>query len=325
MSIKILKPGIQSSVQDRGRFGFQRYGVSISGCMDQYASSIANLLTGNSRNEALVEITLHGTQFVVLEDCLLAFCGGGSLPYIGNFPLGLNKAIWVPQNSVIDFRYNDSGCRLYMAVAGGWNTAKVMNSRSIFPAAGAGKALEAGDVLYGGLPSRRAVKIVELMDTSGISLSGWGYGATVVQTGGTMIRVMKGPEWELFTDESHAHWVQSDYTITNASNRMGYRLSGKILMLKGKKEMISTAVTMGTVQVTPDGNPLILMADAQTTGGYPRIAQVIDVDCSICAQKKPGDHFRFTLVSANDAEELYIDREVQLARLEKTIQSKMGI
>jgi antagonist of KipI len=325
MSIKILKAGIHSSIQDRGRFGFQRYGVSISGCMDQYAAAVANLLTGNSRNEALVEITLHGMQIQFLEDSLVAFSGGGALPFIHDHQLSINKAIWIPRDSVIDFRYHHTGCRLYMAVAGGWNSAIVMNSRSSFPWVGAGKLLTAGDILDGGFPSRRAVKIVEQMDTSTISMANWGYAETEIHTGGSLIRVMKGPEWELFTNISQTHWLQADYELTNASNRMGYRLSGEPLMLHEPKEMISTAVTMGTVQVTPDGSPLILMADAQTTGGYPRIAQVIDVDCSICAQKKPGDQIRFSIVTATDAEALFIEREEQLVRLEKTIQSKMGI
>ena len=325
MSIRILKPGMFSSVQDRGRFGFQRYGVSISGSMDQYAASVANLLTGNSRDEAVLEITLHGMQAEFLEDCLVAFCGGGSIPFISGRPLVCNKAIWIPKHSVIEFRYNQTGCRLYMAVAGGWNAAKVMNSRSSFPAAGAGKILETGDVLYGGLPSRRAVKIVALMDTSTLSMASWGYGETDIAAGGNMIRVLQGPEWDFFTETSHDHWLHCFYTLTNASNRMGYRLAGEVLQLREHKEMISTAVTMGTVQVTPDGNPLILMADAQTTGGYPRIAQVIEVDFSICAQKKPGDQIRFTVITPTQAEDLFFEREEQLTRLEKTIQSKMGI
>ena len=291
MSIRIHKAGVLSSLQDRGRFGFRRYGVPASGSMDQHAASIANLLTGNLRDEAVLEITLHGMQVEFIDDSLVAFTGGGSRPFIGDRPMDINKAIWVPRGSVMDFRYHPTGCRLYMAIAGGWIAEKIMNSRSCYPAAGAGKIYSAGDVIYGGQPSQRAVKIVEQMDTSVISMAGWGYGSMESQS--NAVRVIKGPEWDEFTAASHDNWMNTKYTVTASSNRMGYRLSGNALQLRHKKELISTAVMMGTIQVTPDGNPLILLADAQTTGGYPRLAQVIEVDFPVLAQKRPGDKISF--------------------------------
>ncbi len=325
MGIKIIKPGMYCSLQDRGRYGHRRYGVPVSGSMDQYAATVANLLTGNSRNEAVLEITLHGLQVIFTEDSLVAFCGGGSKPYCGNLALGMNKAIWIPKNSAIDFRYSNDGCRLYMGIAGGWTMTPVMGSRSFYVQAGAGRVLKPNDVLYGGLPSRRAVKMVEQLDTSVISMASWGYGETAFPTGVGAIRVTRGQEWPMFTEASKENWKRSCYLVTQSSNRMGYRLSGGPLLLTQQKEMISTAVSMGTVQVTPDGNPLILMADAQTTGGYPRIAQVIEADFSLCAQKRPGDKITFSEVLPHMAEALYIEREEQLARIEKTIMAKMGV
>ena len=323
MSIRIRKAGILSSLQDCGRIGFRRYGVPVSGSMDQHAAAVANLLAGNHREEAVIEITLHGMQVEFLQDSLVAFAGSGTRPFIGTRSIDINKAVWILEGSVMDFRYHESGCRLYMAIAGGWMADKVMNSRSCFPAAGAGKIIAAGDYLTGGQPSHRAVKIVGQMDTSSISMSGWGYGVQEKEV--HVVRVMKGPEWDGFTAASHDNWMNSLYTVTTSSNRMGYRLSGNALQLKHKKEMISTAVMMGAVQVTPDGNPLILLADAQTTGGYPRIAQVIDVDFSILAQKRPGDKISFLMVNPDIAESLYILNDEQLSRLEKTIESKTGI
>ncbi len=174
MSIRIHKSGILSSLQDRGRFGFRRYGVPASGCMDQHAAAIANLLTGNHRDEAVLEITLQGMRVEFIDDSLVAFTGGGSRPYVGEQPMDINKAIWIPKGSVMDFRYYPAGCRLYMAIAGGWVTEKIMNSRSCYPAAGAGKILSTGDVLYGGRPSQCAVKIVGQMDTSRSQYGGMG-------------------------------------------------------------------------------------------------------------------------------------------------------
>jgi antagonist of KipI len=291
--------------------------------MDQHAAAVANLLAGNHREEAVMEITLHGMQVEFLQDSLVAFAGGGSRPFVGTRAIDIHKAVWILKGSVMDFRYHESGCRLYMAIAGGWMADKVMNSRSCFPAAGAGKVIVAGDSLYGGQPSHRAVKIVAEMDTSAISMAGWGYGVQEkeVQT----VRVIMGPEWDEFTAASHDNWMNSRYTVTTSSNRMGYRLSGDALQLKHNRDLISSAVTMGTVQVTPDGNPLILLADSQTTGGYPRIAQVIDVDFSILAQKRPGDKISFLMVNPDIAESLYILNDEQLSKLEKTIQSKTGV
>jgi antagonist of KipI len=323
MSIRIRKTGILSSLQDCGRIGFRRYGVPVSGSMDQHAAAVANLLAGNHREEAVIEITLHGMQVEFLQDSLVAFTGSGSRPYLGARAIDINKAVWILKGSVIDFRYHESGCRLYMAIAGGWMADKIMNSRSCFPPAGAGKIIAVGDYLYGGRPSHRAVKIVGQMDTSAVSMSGWGYGVQEKAT--DVVRVMKGHEWEEFTAASHENWMNSRYTVTTSSNRMGYRLSGNALQLKHQKEMISSAVVMGAVQVTPDGNPLILLSDAQTTGGYPRIAQVIDVDFSILAQKRPGDKISFLLVNPDIAESLYILNDEQLSRLEKTIESKTAI
>ena len=321
MSIKITKPGIYSSVQDQGRFGFRRYGVPVSGSMDKFAAGIANLLIGNSRNEAVLEITLHGLEFIFLQDSLVSFAGGGSRPYADHHALDMYKAIWLPKDTVVNFRHHPDGCRLYMGIAGGWSEPLFMKSRSCFPTAGAGKVIKAGDQLSGGLPSPLAVKIVGEMDTSKISMAGWGYSETSIRT--DIVRVIKGPEWDLFSEDSRNSWLRSSFTVTQSSNRMGYRLSGDPLLLGVKKEMISTAVTMGMVQVTPDGMPLLLMADAQTIGGYPRIATVIDADLPVCAQIKPGDKIRFKEVTPHFAEALYIEKEEQLLRLEHLINTKM--
>lgn len=323
MSIRIRKAGILSSLQDHGRFGFRRFGVPSSGSMDQYSAAIANLLVGNHRQEAVLEITMQGLQVEFLEDSLVAFSGNGSRPYVGNQPIDINKPVWIPQYSVMDLKYHSVGCHLYMAIAGGWIQETVMSSRSSYAAAGAGHSLVAGDVLQGGQPSQRAVKIVEQLDTSKINMAHWGYGA--MEAIPDTVRVLRGPEWYDFTSASHDNWMNTLYTVTTSSNRMGYRLSGNALQLKHAKEMISTAVMMGTVQVTPDENPLILLADAQTTGGYPRIAQVIEVDFPVLAQKRPGDKIGFVLVEPDIAESLFISNEKQLLRLEKAVQSKIGI
>jgi antagonist of KipI len=296
--------------------------------MDKFAAGIANMLIGNSRNEAVLEITLHGLEIIFLQDSLVSFAGGGSRPYADHLALDIYKAIWIPKDTVVNFRHHPDGCRLYMGIAGGWSEPLFMKSRSCYPIAGAGKLIKAGDQLSGGLPSPLAVKIVGEMDTSKVSMAGWGYHETEKEKSylqSESVRVTRGPEWDLFSEDSRNSWLRSSFTVTQSSNRMGYRLSGDPLLLAIKKEMISTAVTTGMVQVTPDGMPLLLMADAQTIGGYPRIATVIDADLTICAQKKPGDKIRFAEETVQNAEALYIQREEQLLRIEHLINTKMQI
>jgi antagonist of KipI len=172
------------------------------------------------------------------------------------------------------------------------------------------------------------------MVSENVVVSKWGAIELIEEVETDCIRVMRGHEWEQFNKVSQNKWLNDRFTVSNSSDRMGVRLEGGDLrreqvagggLQEADHEMISTAVTMGTVQVIPDGSPLILMADAQTTGGYPRIAQVIDADLPILAQKRPGDKIRFREVSPLVAEELYINRQEELIRLKRNIRTKFSI
>ncbi len=325
MSLLILKSGLYSSVQDQGRWGFQRMGVPVSGCMDKQAASVANMLCGNPKDRAVIEFVMHGAQIRFDEDHLVAFSGSGAVPVSEGKELLLNRAIFVPKNSIIDLRYTDKGCRLYMAVGGGIDTPVIMGSRSAYEPAGAGAKLKAGDALPVGIRSDITDRMISRMAHHGVSVAKWGAVELLEEFDTDCIRVLRGPEWEQFNKDSQIKWSSAYYQITHASDRMGYKLSGEPLLLEKREEMISTAVCAGTIQVIPDGSPLILMADAQTTGGYPRIAQVIDADMSICAQKRPGDQVRFREVSETVAQELYLNRRQELARLERTVGTKFSI
>jgi antagonist of KipI len=364
MTVTILKTGIQCTVQDQGRRGYQRYGVPVGGAMDKHAAAVANMLCGNAYDAAVLEFILHGAKIRFDDDALIAFAGGGAVPYLqgadhqgsdrGGAPHGgthlggrhlggrekkktsvlpVHKNIFVPKNTIVELQYSDKGCRMYMAIAGGFDVPLVMGSRSMYLPVEAGEPQVAGDILPVAEMTEVSLNMIRKMAGDEVYISKWGAIELIEEVETDCIRVMRGHEWEQFNKVSQNKWLNDRFTISNSSDRMGVKLEGGGLQreqaaggrLLVAEEMISTAVSMGTVQVIPDGSPLILMADAQTTGGYPRIAQVIDADLPILAQKRPGDKIRFREVSIPVAEELYINRQEELIRLKRNIRTKFSI
>ncbi|HLO79410.1 MAG TPA: biotin-dependent carboxyltransferase family protein [Chitinophagaceae bacterium] len=355
MSVTIVKTGIYCSVQDQGRRGYQRYGVPVSGAMDKHAAAVANLLCGNTYDLAVLEFVLHGASIQFDDDTLIAFAGSGAIPVVispslqpgslqgpalggslvggtGNTTaLPVHKCIFVPKNTIVELQYSDKGCMMYMAIAGGIDVPMVMGSRSMYAPVGAGGKQVAGGRLQVAEMTEVSRNIIKNMVGDKVVVSTWGAIELIEEVETDCVRVMRGHEWEQFNRVSQNKWLNDRFTISNASDRMGVKLEGGGLQVAGGRlqaagyEMISTAVTMGTVQVIPDGSPLILMADAQTTGGYPRIAQVIDADLPILAQKRPGDKIRFREVSPLVAEELYVNRQEELIRLKRNIRTKFSI
>lgn len=324
MSILILKSGFQTTVQDLGRFGFKKAGVPESGCMDKFSAKLANILCGNNPNDGVLEMMLYGVELLTLSPLLVAFTGGGAQPVINQQIIPLNRPIFIPANSTIKTLPHQVGMRLYMAIGGGIDVPLVMGSLSTYTPAEAGMPCVCGSILAIGNRSALTEHIYHQLsiDINTVRFSHWGYLPQNTTVASETIRVMEGPEWHLFSLNTKNEYIHQPFTILPQSNRMGYRLNGAPLTLVEKVEMISTAVTKGTVQVTPNGSPLVLMADAQTTGGYPRIAQVIDADINILAQKKPGDRIRFQMMSLNNAIKVAIETENILHNVNKTIELK---
>lgn len=331
--ITVKSPGLLTTIQDLGRHGFQKYGVIASGVMDQTAHRIANILVGNDENEPTIEMTLVGPTFEFHEDALIAICGGDLSATINGDPVRLWRPIFVKKNSELKFSACRSGCRAYLAVAGGFAIETVLNSKSTYLRAGIGgfngAALKAGDKLSIGHCSGVAEKIqssLKKYEKNGYSESTWGANPkrlTMIQNKCTKeVRVIRGRQFDLFDEESQKQFLSSTFTITNQSDRMGYRLQGAKLNLASEQEMISEAVNFGTIQAPPDGNPIVLLADRQTTGGYPKIGQVIQVDLPIIAQAKPGEELTFSEVSLSVAQKLYIDREKYIKEIKIGIQLK---
>lgn len=334
MSIQVIRPGLFVTVQDLGRHGFQKYGVVAGGVMDKGAARAANLLVGNEGHEAVLEITLTGTVLVLEKDMLLAICGARMFVTADGSELPLWRPALVRAGTIVRFGACESGCRSYLAVAGGLDVPEVMGSKSTYlrGAIGGyqGRALKAGDVLTAkapGLLSERLKHALSRGWEGSFAVPLWhaSHFAIADNLADPIIRAMPGTHYELFTPESRTSLFRQTFQITAQSDRMGYRLEGaQKLMLAAPIDLLSEAVANGTVQVPSDGNPIVLLADRQTTGGYPRIAQVATVDIPVFAQLKPGERFRFEWITQQEAEELYLDSERDMRMLKAAIALKFN-
>jgi antagonist of KipI len=320
MSLIILKPGLLTTIQDLGRFGVQKYGVIASGAMDAYALRVANLLVGNEETEAGLEITMVGPEISFTSSVLFSICGGDLSPKLNGQPVPLSRTVFAPQGSVLQFGPLKLGCRAYLAVAGGLDVPIELNSRSTYLRAGIGgykgRSLQRGDYIpLGNTSSSRSRSLLEMLmreadGESGV-ISRWSVAPEMLPpySSNPTVQVIEDGERELFDERGVSRFFNETYSVLPQSDRMGYRLAGSKLELKEKKEMISSAVTFGTIQIPPDGNPIVLMADRQTTGGYPKIGQVASTDLSLLAQVNIGGKVRFRSVTLREAQKQYVMRE----------------
>lgn len=327
MSIKVLHPGLLTTIQDLGRFGSQKFGVIVSGAMDPISLRIANLLVGNDEGEGALEITLLGTTLQFDTDELVAITGGDLQPTIDGETAPMWRPVLIRKGSVLQFKSAIKGCRSYVAFAGGIVVPEVMGSKSTYLRAAIGglqgRALQKGDVLDSGDFNPLSQAFVHQLEKM-TSHFNWSVDYTEflsfdkTQT----IRVLHGAEFERFDIESQQAFFSKPYKLTTQADRMGYRLDGEPLSLSEKFELLSEGVTYGTIQVPSNGQPIILMVDRQTTGGYPKIGQVISVDLPCLAQMQPNSNIQFKKVSLEQAEVELIKQEQLLRKLAMGIQFK---
>lgn len=320
MRIKIIKPGIFSTVQDYGRFTYRADGIPLSGAMDTLASRLANMVLGNAPSDAVIEFTYGNASFLTETDMLLAYSGEGAVLHTESGDLPSGKPIFVPSGTSIKIRHTAVGVYTYLAVAGGWDVPIVLGSRSTYVMAGFGGLnggiLKRGDLLQNRLKLNEVnQKLWNELKGKEINFSTWQVEKRSFLSAKGPIRIIPGKEFTWFTAHSLLSFLSSPFNIGKQSNRMGFHLEGHHLAHHVKTELLSTAVAPGTIQVTNEGSLIMLMADSQTTGGYPRIAQIAAVDLSICAQLKAGDSLSFTVISRNDAEKLYLEQEKELKKL----------
>lgn len=328
MSISVLNPGLQSTIQDLGRHGYQKYGVIVSGAMDAYAMRLANIAVGNNENEGVLEITMIGPSLELEKGTLISITGGNISPTINGKKIPMGRPVYLKEDCVLNFGACIAGCRSYLAVAGGFEVPKVMESKSTYLRAQFGgfngRPLKKGDILNIGDKSVAAIKIIEklqeITQTGEFVAPSWYIGdSTVENSNSTIIRVFKDRQFDNISDESINKFFNSEFNVDNKSDRMGYRLCGEKIELKERLEMISEEVSVGTIQIPPDGNPIILLADRQTTGGYPKLAHVASVDIQKIVQLKPNSKIKFKQITLKEAERLYFEREKYIDELKKAI------
>jgi len=324
---KINKPGLLTTVQDLGRYGYQKVGIVACGAMDQFAHRVANLLVGNEENDATLEITMMGPSLTFDINTLLSICGGEFDATINGERIRPWRTVLVKKGDELKVGSCRSGFRAYLAIAGGIDVPAVMGSKSTYLRAGIGgyngRALKAGDTVKSGKLSDLSQKLLQYVTKENpqkpIIEAEWSIASDLLTDYDTArpVRVVKGRQFNLFTEQSLQQFYREEFDITPQSDRMGYRLKGAPLSLETKTDMLSEAVSFGTIQVPSDGQPIILTADRQTTGGYPKIAQIASVDFSRIAQLKPGDKVRFTEIAHSVAEKLYLKREHSLLQLKQ--------
>lgn len=332
MGLEILKPGLLTTVQDTGRYGHQKEGIIVSGAMDSFALRVANMLVGNGPHEAALEITLMGPRIRFSQDQLIALTGADLSPTLDGEPLKMWRPLPVKKGSILDFGTSRMGCRAYLAVSGGFAIPEVLGSKATYLRAGLGgfegRALRTGDLIPTHPPTSKGLTL--LLDATnnaaahGYTQAHWTPDPQLYPAyqASPTVRAIKGSEYELLSETSKAQIWSERFQVSVNSDRMGYRLQGVSLYLQAQTELISSAVTFGTVQLPPEGQPIVLMADHQTTGGYPRVAQVISADLPILAQVVPGQTIQLQEVSLEEAQQLFIRQEQNLELLARAIHLK---
>ncbi|MGH7593958.1 MAG: biotin-dependent carboxyltransferase family protein [Gemmatimonadales bacterium] len=317
MNILVRRPGLLSTVQDAGRPGWQFLGVGPGGAMDTLALRLANILVANRPPAAALELTLTGPVLQFEADRLIAVTGGALSPTINGAPIPAGRAVLIRGGNELAFGQCTVGCRAYLAIAGGIDVPMVLGSSATNLRAHfggfEGRPLRAGDRLSVGTPSIDATQLSARLARSSASWvadrAGLSGEIPVRIAPDAPVRLLPGADVDRLSGESRMALFNRPFRVSTQSDRMGYRLDGPRLALEAGVEKTSEGVTWGTVQLPPDGQPIILLADRQTTGGYPVIGHVAAVDLPVVAQRKPGDALRFTAAALGEAQRALIQRE----------------
>lgn len=306
MGLTILRPGMATTVQDLGRTGHRHEGVPVSGAADRLALRLANLLVGNAENAAALEVTLTGPELVFADDRLVAIGGGRFAERESWHPFHVSAGERVALGPLV------AGCRAVVAISGGLDVPVVLGSRSTCLRAGfggwRGRALQAGDVLP--LGNAKAGKLEPHWHLDPMVLPAY--------SEQPVVRVTPGAQAGDFS----AAGMAREFRVLARSDRMGVRLEGAPLERSSETELISSPVTPGAVQVPADGQPIVLLADAQTIGGYPCVAHAIDVDLPLMANVRPGDTVRFQSVTLDEAHRLWREREQTIALVRAGLEAR---
>jgi len=320
MSVTVLRPGLASTFQDCGRHGYQHLGMPVGGAMDQRAHQLANLIAGNERDLATLEVTLMGPALRFDAPACIALAGADLGPQINGRSAPMGRPLVMRAGDILSFGARRNGMRCYIAWHGGIALPEVLGSQSTYLRGGLGgfqgRVLRKDDVLPLNTPlnDQKQDALARDLQKMAIYLS-----ASLACNPRPRLRVMRGPQTGLFTDQALAALFSGEYRIANESDRMGYRLAGPALPVRENRQLLSEGATFGTIQVPSDGLPIVLMADRQSIGGYPKIGHVASVDLPQLAQCMPGEMLRFEEIGQAQAQQLDNLREHALAGLRDSL------
>lgn len=326
MSILVLKAGILDSFQDLGRYGYSHWGINPGGCMDTYAASIANALVGNGAQEAVMELHFPAPQLLFEQTTLISICGADFCPKLNGEAVPLWQPLLIRKNTVLYFEQPRWGMRCYIAVHGGYAIPKWLGSYGTNLKAGAGgfegrKLGKSDHIPLRLLPVQMASRLKDGEDCTRLNWKALPQGFYTVAD--PLIEILEGHEWGRLTDSSRERLVQEPFQLELAADRMGFPLKGPELSAGLSPEMISCGVAAGSMQLLPGGKLIILMADHQTTGGYPQIGHVVTAQLPRLAQMRPGSPFRFRITNSRSAEMQLVKQKQDLAVLIRNCQENI--
>ena len=298
MSLTVLKSGFQATLQDLGRNGFTHLGISPAGAADSFSFRLGNLLVGNDENDAGLEMTLVGGTYRFNQNVLAVLTGSRFSATLDGTEFPFFKAVHVKKGQELDIGPSQDGARCFLTVKGGFHVPQVLGSRSthLMTRLGGyeGRALKKGDQINFGDPStsREPEKLEK-----------------IIEPDRSVLHVTKGLQYDRFESKNRDVFFRERFIVSQWSNRMGLRTEGPEIKAGITDEILTEGLPVGAVQVPGNGHPIISFVDHQTTGGYPKIANVIAADLCKVGQLKPGDKFKFQLVSVVEAEKLYFEQE----------------
>jgi len=297
MSLIVLKPGLQSTIQDLGRYNYSHFGISASGAADSLSLKIGNLIVGNKESASAIEMTIIGGEFQFDSECYIAIAGSEFEASLDNNYITNQKAIDVKKGQILSFGQAKTGARAYLCIQGGIDVDNYLSSKSTHILSGIGgylgQPISKGDILSFGI-NKNSIKPIIFRQLLDMNTS--------------KIRIISGLQSNFFDDKAWSSFISNPFTVSNSSNRMGIRLDGNKILSNIESEIITEGVPLGAIQVPGSGDPIISFVEHQTTGGYPKIANVIIADIHKVGQLKPGDKFQFNLVSKEEAEELRLEQ-----------------
>ena len=321
MSLRIIKAGVLDTIQDCGRYGHQHLGINPSGAMDHFSAQLAHALLGNDLNDPVIEMHYHAPHIQFEKETIISLAGADFSPTLNGSPIPMHHPVAVGKSAQLKFERLKNGARTYLAIKQPLQVTKWLESFStnIKACAGGwhGRALRKNDVLH----FAKEPHLENVLKEKEFLILPWKSQEAVDWR--TEISFLIGSEWHWMTEESKEAFQTQWFQLSMDVDRMGYKLSGAVLEQSEHEELVSSAVSFGTVQLLPNGQLIVLMADHQTTGGYPRVAHIISAHLPLLAQKKANDVLQFRLTSLEEAEDKMMLQQKYLQSLQMASKFRM--